>query len=191
MKNGLSAVLFLSAILAWSCGDANPDKIKSKYRYPVQTLSADQIEKLFSERSGKCLALFVWSRWSVHATASFPTVVALDKEYKDRGANVEFVGISTDSEDFIQDHLIPFLTHNEAEFPNFLHGFDDEKKFIKAVDEKWRGGVPSIFIFNKDGNLAFSFSGKVNAPVVRYAIESLIYPDYVPAGAFNRNSVED
>jgi hypothetical protein len=57
-----------------------------------------------------------------------------------------------------------------ASGPTYIKAASDDDAFIRAVDAKWSGTLPSTFVYDRNGKLVQSFTGIVDVK----ALENLI-----------------
>jgi len=90
-----------------------------------------------------------WATWCPPCRKSIPHLTELQKEYKDK--NVVFVGVSTEDLKTVQ----PFV-EKQGDDMNYTVAVDDanktSKNYMTAFDQH---GIPTAFIVNKDGRIAW------------------------------------
>jgi thiol-disulfide isomerase/thioredoxin len=91
----------------------------------------------------------VWATWCSPCIEEFPSLVQLQRNYKDKG--VRFVLISFDSERQVKS-VQRFLTEQKVTFPTYRRAGKDQP-FIEGLSPTWSGALPLTLIFDAQGNL--------------------------------------
>lgn len=122
-------------------------------------LSESQLAQLLESSKGEVLVVNFWATWCGPCREEFPDFVRLHGEKANAGLKV--VAISMDEPED-EKAALQFLGDQGVEFSTYLRGFDDFEKFVNVIDPEWSGALPTTFIFDKSGKLAFRRVGKTN-----------------------------
>jgi thiol-disulfide isomerase/thioredoxin len=100
----------------------------------------------------------VWASWCQPCREEFPDLVALEKEWRDRGFRLVFV-----SADFKEDvpNARTFLAEQGVSWPTYLKTGDDTQ-FIDTLDPRWSGALPGSFLYDSSGRLVRFWEGKAS-----------------------------
>jgi thiol-disulfide isomerase/thioredoxin len=116
------------------------------------------LKRLIGNREGRILFLNVWATWCVPCVEEFPDIVKLSRSYDPKA--VEVVAISADYPDEVDSKILPFLKKQNVPFKVYVAKFDDQEKFINALDTAWSGALPATFIYNAQGRQRFKLVGQ-------------------------------
>ena len=113
---------------------------------------------------GKVVLLNFWATWCGPCQVEIPWFIEFNKTYKARGLAV--VGISMDEDGW--KSVKPYLAAKKIDYP-IVVGTEDVAKAYGGVDS-----LPSTFIIDRDGKIAFSHSGLVGKDTYETEIKSLL-----------------
>ncbi|WP_448567885.1 TlpA family protein disulfide reductase [Thalassotalea ganghwensis] len=120
----------------------------------------DDFQQLMAEQQGKVVYLDFWASWCVPCRRSFPWMNEMQSQYQGKGFVV--ISVNVDAE---KRYAEQFLEEVPASFEIF---YDPNGEVAKAFKLK---GMPSSFIFNKDGKLVSSHVGFNEEKKQRYQQE--------------------
>ena len=113
---------------------------------------------------GKVVLLNFWATWCGPCQIEIPWFIEFNKTYKARGLAV--VGVSMDEDGW--KSVKPYLAAKKIDYP-IVVGTEDVAKAYGGVDS-----LPSTFIIDRDGKIAFSHSGLVGKDTYETEIRSLL-----------------
>jgi hypothetical protein len=58
--------------------------------------------------------------------------------------------------------------------PAYRKQANDDERFIDAIDPKWSGALPALFLYGRGGRKARSFIGESDMRVVEDAVRKLL-----------------
>jgi thiol-disulfide isomerase/thioredoxin len=137
----------------------------------VGLLDASGFNTLRRKYQGKILLINTWATWCLPCKEEFPDLIRLASKYKD--SDVAIIGVSVDYPDEVDSKVIPFLSSQQVNFPNFVQNFKEPEDLINLFNEKWRGAVPATFIYDKKGNQRAFLLGKHTFEEFMSEIESI------------------
>jgi len=117
------------------------------------------------------LFLNVWATWCVPCVEEFPDIVKLSRSYDSK--RLEVVAISADYPDEVDSKIIPFLMKQNVPFKVYVAKFEDQEKFINALDTAWSGGLPATFIYDTEGHRRFRLVGQGSYERFKQQIDKL------------------
>lgn len=127
------------------------------------TLEGDTLR--LKDFSGKVVIIDFWATWCGPCRASIPLYVKLYEKYADKGLVVIGVDVNEGP-----DEIAPFAS--EAGINYQLAFFNEDLNSIYAVQ-----GIPTVFIFDKKGNLLENFVGYSSEMDLK--IESIIEEELI------------
>jgi peroxiredoxin len=113
---------------------------------------------------GKVVLLNFWATWCGPCQVEIPWFVEFNKTYKARGLAI--VGVSMDEDGW--KSVKPYLATKKIDYP-IVVGTEDVAKAYGGVDS-----LPSTFMIDRDGKIAFSHSGLVGKDTYETEIRSLL-----------------
>ena len=150
-----------------------PAKTKVTQGEPeVGTLKPADFGKFKDSAKGKVLVLNFWATWCGPCVAEFPELVALDAKYRDKG--VKLVGITADEADDVQPKVIPFIKKHQVKFDIIRQDTDDPEEMLNQITKDWNGEIPATFVYDKQGNLAYSRFGIIDRDLLVAEIEKAL-----------------
>jgi thiol-disulfide isomerase/thioredoxin len=150
------------------------------------------LARVIAEPGAKATLVNVWASWCQPCREEFPDLVALEREWRDRGFRLVFV-----SADFSEDvpNAKSFLAEQGVSARTYLKTGDD-MQFIDTLDERWSGALPGSFLYDSSGRLVRYWEGKASADSLRARIlpvldagdrQSLLHRDLVPWWPLDRS----
>ena len=138
----------------------------------VGTLKPADFGKFRDSAKGKVLVLNFWATWCGPCVAEFPELVALDAKYRDKG--MKLVGITADDPDDVQPKVIPFIKKHQVKFDIIRQDTDDPEEMLNQITKDWNGVIPATFVYDKNGNLAYSHFGIIDRDLLVAEIEKAL-----------------
>jgi thiol-disulfide isomerase/thioredoxin len=138
---------------------------------PLMPINEAGFQKLVDSHKGKVVLYDFWATWCAPCRAEFPQIAVLADKLRSRGLDV--VTISADEKDH-KASAEKFIQMFRVEGPGYLKQADDDDRFINAIDAKWSGALPAMFLYDKSGHKVRSFIGETDIAVLESAIKKLL-----------------
>jgi len=138
---------------------------------PLVPINEAGFQKLVDSHKGKVVLYDFWATWCAPCRAEMPQLAVLGDKLRSRGLQV--VTISADE----QDHRTAaekFIQMFRVEGPGYIKKADDDDRFINAIDPKWSGALPALFLYDKAGRKVRSFIGEADMAALEAAIQKLL-----------------
>jgi thiol-disulfide isomerase/thioredoxin len=138
---------------------------------PLVPVNEAGFQKLVDTHKGKVVLYDFWATWCAPCRAELPQLVLLEDKLLSRG--VELVTISADD----REHKAAaerFIQMFRVQGPAYLKQADDDDRFINAIDPKWSGALPALFLYDKTGHKVRSFIGSTDMAALERAIHQLL-----------------
>ena len=138
---------------------------------PLVPISESGFQKLVDSHKGKVVLYDFWVTWCAPCRAELPQLVLLEDKLRSKG--VELITISADD----REHRAAaerFIQMFRVQGPAYLKQADDDDRFINAIDSKWSGALPALFLYDKAGHKVRSFIGETDTAALERAIGKLL-----------------
>jgi thiol-disulfide isomerase/thioredoxin len=128
-------------------------------------------QKLVQSHKGKVVLYDFWATWCGSCRAELPELVLLERRLRARGLQV--VTISADDRKH-QAAAGKFIQMFDVQGSAYLKQASDEDRFIDAIDPKWGGALPALFLYDRAGHKVRSFIGETDMATLERAIQKLL-----------------
>lgn len=138
---------------------------------PLVPINEAGFQKLVAEHKGKVVLYDFWATWCAPCRGEMPQLAVLQDKLRARGLDV--VTISADD----QEHKAAaekFIQMFRVDGPAYIKKADDDDRFINAIDPKWGGALPALFLYDKTGHKVKSFIGETDMGVLEAAVRKLL-----------------
>ena len=112
----------------------------------------------------------VWATWCVPCVEEFPDIVAVYRQYKNRGLKVVFVSVNFEDQ---ADDARAFLKAQGVDFPTYLK-LSDDRAFINTLDPNWSGAMPATWIYDGAGEKRHFWTGKASREQLEKKIRDVL-----------------
>ena len=136
------------------------------------SIDEQAFRRMVAGHHGKVLLIDFWATWCGGCREEMPKLVDLHSSAPPQNA-FDFVTISCDEPEQSADAL-SFLTQHRAPGPYYLKRANNDDQFINAIDPKWSGALPALFLFDRNGRKANSFIGETDMKVLKASIQKLL-----------------
>ena len=158
MRAGVLAGLVLAAV----CASGAP---------PLATMDEAGYQRLIAHAKGRVVLVDFWATWCDPCRAEMPQLVRLAARYQARG--LELATVSCDEPEQ-EAGAVAFLEKNGAPAPHYVKRAASDDKFIDAIDPKWSGALPALFLYDRQGRLVKSFIGETEMAALEAAVKRLL-----------------
>ncbi|MBX9602990.1 MAG: TlpA family protein disulfide reductase [Bryobacteraceae bacterium] len=129
------------------------------------------IGKVIAGAKGQVLLLNFWATWCVPCRKEMPLLVKLARKLSTRP--FALVTVSCDEPDR-KAAAAAFLKQSGVSGTAYFKQAKDDEKFYRAVDAKWDGELPALFLYDPAGRKARVFLGDTPASEVEAAVNKLL-----------------
>jgi len=128
-------------------------------------------QKLIDSHKGKVVLYEFWATWCKPCGAEVPKLVKLRAKLKSRG--FEVVTISDDETEQEASALKAIRAAGVTGVVYRKQSQDDDH-FFNAIDPRWGGALPALFLYDRNGRKSRSFIGETDMGVLESAIRKLL-----------------
>jgi len=129
------------------------------------------LRQMIAAHRGQVLLVDFWATWCAPCRDELPKLVGLWSAYKQKGLG--FAAISCDEPEQ-EAQAAAFVSKQAAPRPHYIRRAQDDDQFINAVDPKWSGALPALFLFDRAGRQAMSFVGEADMRRLEEALKRLL-----------------
>ena len=120
---------------------------------------------------GKVVVVDFWATWCAPCRAELPQLVKLEAKLRSQG--VEVITISADEPEQ-KAAAEKFIAKYGVQGNTYLRQAQSDDHFINAIDPKWSGALPALFLYDKSGRKVKSFIGETDIATIEAAIHKLL-----------------
>lgn len=136
--------------------DISPAENETDSDIQLRPVDEEEYRKVLAEHQGNIVVVDFWATWCPPCVESFPDLVDLSSEFRDKevtviGASVDFPGSEEEVKEFLRTH--------EADFPQLFVEAENSDDFIASVSPQWDGGVPAVFVYDREGEMVAQYTG--------------------------------
>lgn len=138
---------------------------------PLIPVDEAGFQKLVASHKGKVVVYDFWATWCAPCRVELPLLVKLEAKLRSQG--VEVITISADEPEQ-KAAAEKFIEKFGVQGPAYLRQAASDDHFINAIDPKWSGALPALFLYDKSGHKARSFIGETDMASLEAAIHKLL-----------------
>jgi thiol-disulfide isomerase/thioredoxin len=140
---------------------------------PARLIPVDEagFQRLAASGKGSVVLVDFWATWCDPCRAEMPHLVALESRYRARG--LKLVTISCDEPEQ-EAGALAFLKKQGAPQPGYIKRARDDDQFINAIDARWSGQLPALFLYDRQGRQAKAFFGETDMAALEAALRKLL-----------------
>jgi len=138
---------------------------------PLIPVDEAGFQKLVASHKGKVVVYDFWATWCAPCRVELPLLVKLEANLRSQG--VEVITISADEPEQ-KAAAEKFIQKFGVQGPAYLRQAASDDHFINAIDPKWSGALPALFLYDKSGHKARSFIGETDLTALEAAIHKLL-----------------
>ena len=127
--------------------------------------------KLVAAHKGRVVLVDFWATWCKPCRAEMPELVKLEQRLRAKG--FDLVTISADEPD-AQANALKVLKEDGVPGTTYWKKASDDDQFNNAIDPKWGGALPAVFLYDRAGKKVKSFIGETSVKDLEAAIVKLL-----------------
>ena len=139
--------------------------------FALHTVDESGFQKLIDSHKGKVVLYDFWATWCAGCLEEMPRLIALQNRLKERGFDLVTISADDPEQDADAEKVLKKFT---APNPAYRKQTSKDEKFINAIDPKWSGALPALFLYDRNGKKVQSFIGETNSWTLEAAISKLL-----------------
>jgi thiol-disulfide isomerase/thioredoxin len=130
-------------------------------------------QQLLKANAGKVVLVDIWAAWCEPCRAMMPETAKMAKRLAPEG--FKYITVTIDNPEEL-NYAQKFLRKTGAPFPGYYRKAKDDEAWVKAVDARWTGSLPALFLYDRQGKKVKSYIGAVPASQLEADIRALLHP---------------
>ncbi len=128
-------------------------------------------QKMVGAHTGKVVLYNFWATYCVPCRAEMPELLKLQAKLKARGFELVFISADEPEQEAAAERL---LQKANAIGPAYRKQPQNDDQFINAIDPKWSGALPALFLYDRKGHKVRSYFGETDTKILEAAILKLL-----------------
>ena len=126
---------------------------------------------MLKSNAGQVTLVDFWATWCAPCREEMPRLAELDGRLREKGFHL----VTVSADDPGQERAaLDFLKKSGIDGTAYLRRAKDDDKFVNAVDPKWSGALPALFLYNRQGKLVQAFTGETDMGALEAAIRKAL-----------------
>lgn len=134
---------------------------------PLQPLDETGFRALLQRHRGRIVLVDFWATWCEPCRTEMPALVALERKWRGRG--LVLITVSADDPEQEADARA-FLEKTRVPTPAYIKRAKSDEDFINAIDPKWSGALPALYLYGRSGEKVTGFIGETETADIEAAI---------------------
>lgn len=143
----------------------------------ILSVSTAQFRGVMEKTKGKVTVLNLWATWCGPCIHETPDLVKFYNE-TDR-ETLNFVSLSFDDAPEVDGAIPEFLRTHKVTFPVMVLNDRNDEELYRALRTNFGGGIPTTYVYDKDGALVKSVDGAIGLEELREIVAPLLNPEPV------------
>ena len=136
----------------------------------LQPVSETAYPNLIRANRGSVVVINFWATWCGGCRHEMPSLLDFEKRHASKGVKLLLVSADESSD---EPKARAFLESLHAPPATYIKAASDDDAFIRAVDPKWTGTLPSTFVYDRQGRLVKSFTGEIDIKTLEGVVQGL------------------
>ena len=138
---------------------------------PLIPLDETAFRQMVAAHRGKVLLVDFWATWCSPCREEMPKLIALSGAQKHKGFDLVTISCDEPEQELA---AAQFVDRQGAPAPHYVRHAKSDDDFINAIDSKWSGALPALFLFNREGKQVQEFIGETDEKVLETAINKVL-----------------
>jgi len=133
----------------------------------LNPLDEAAFRRMVTSHRGKILLVDFWATWCSPCREELPKLVDLYTTQKRKGFDLVTISCDEPEQEASAAH---FLQTQKVPEPTYIRRATSDDAFIDAIDPKWSGALPALFLFDRKGAVVQSFIGETDMKLLEKTI---------------------
>ncbi len=134
----------------------------------LMPLNESSYKTLVAKEKGQVVLVNFWATWCGPCREEMPQLVAMQMRL-----NFRLLTVSVDEPEQ-NVAAVAFLTRTGVSAPAYRKQTDNDDAFIAAIEPKWSGAVPALFLYSRAGKLIRSYTGEPDLKQLEAELKKLL-----------------
>jgi thiol-disulfide isomerase/thioredoxin len=127
--------------------------------------------RLVASNKGSVALVNFWATWCEPCRAEMPALAKMEAKLKARGFKLVTISADEPEDDAMAQAFLKQAGFSGAAYLKLAKSDD---KFINAIDPKWSGALPALFLYDRAGKKVQSYFGESDLKAVEAAAVKLL-----------------
>lgn len=140
----------------------------------AEVVSLGDLKKALKGHRGRIVVLHLWASWCMPCLEELPHLARFAREMRARGVDVVSFSLDTVASGTAEKVAKVIGERAEGLLDRRIVRVDDPDAFINAIDPKWEGTIPALFVFDRGGALKRSLIGESSRSELDRAVAGVL-----------------
>lgn len=140
----------------------------------AEIVSLADLKASLRGHKGRVVVMHLWATWCMPCLEELPHVAKFAREMRPRGVDVVSFSLDHASDAAAQKVSRLIAQRGEGLLDRRIVRVDDPDAFINAIDPRWEGTIPALFVFDRAGALKASLIGEISRTELDRAVATVL-----------------
>ena len=136
----------------------------------MEPVGREGLMKAIKSHRGDVVLVDFWATWCPPCIEAFPNIITLHRQYED----LVVVSVNMDTGEEAVAEARSFLSEQDPPFPTYRLDVPEYTPFVRAMSDRWEGGLPAIFLYDRGGRRRHELLGAHTIEQIRSRVEPLL-----------------
>jgi thiol-disulfide isomerase/thioredoxin len=141
---------------------------------PFRIVDIEAIKGLLRQGRGHVVLLHFWASWCGPCLEELPLIDKFAREMKPRGLEVLSLSLDDPNRAGTGTRVGALLQREAPNLTPNIAQFDDADALIAAIDPRWVGAIPALFVYDHHGQLRGNIIGEASRAELEQLVAGLL-----------------